>query len=80
MSGTDRPLADIITTIARRSLTGSFAVRLIRCSRRPSSKLTGRTNTSGRRPTATPMTTTWRQVAASETTDQLPSPPIEMSQ
>jgi hypothetical protein len=30
MSGTDWPWADIITTIARRNLTGSFAVRVIR--------------------------------------------------
>ncbi|MFF4803237.1 hypothetical protein ACFY1U_33290 [Streptomyces sp. NPDC001351] len=45
MSGTDCPCADIITTIARRSRTASFAVLLIRCSRRPSSMLTGRTNT-----------------------------------
>ncbi|MDX3762010.1 MULTISPECIES: hypothetical protein [Streptomyces] len=54
MSGTDWPWADIITKMARRSFTGSFAVRLIRCSRRPSSMLTGRTNTSERRPTAPP--------------------------
>ncbi|MEB3960542.1 hypothetical protein OKJ48_09825 [Streptomyces kunmingensis] len=46
------PWVDISTTIARRSRTGSFAVRLICCSLRPSSMLTGRTNTPGRRPTA----------------------------
>ena len=36
------PWADIATTIARRSRSGSFAVRLIRCKRRPSSMLIGR--------------------------------------
>ena len=39
--------------IARRSLTGSLAVRPIRCNRRPSVIDTGRTNTSGGRPIAT---------------------------
>jgi hypothetical protein len=33
MSGAGRPWADISTTIARRSFTGSFAVRVIFCSR-----------------------------------------------
>jgi ankyrin repeat protein len=47
------PCADISTTIARRSLTGSLAVRPIRCNRRPSATVTGRTNTSGGRPVAT---------------------------
>ena len=49
MSGTPCPCADISTTIARRSLTGSRAVRPIRCSRCPSVIVTGRTNTSGGR-------------------------------
>ncbi|WP_244317794.1 hypothetical protein [Streptomyces chryseus] len=47
MSLTAWPCADISTTMARRDLTGSLAVRLSRCSRRPSSMLTGRTNTLG---------------------------------
>jgi len=34
MSGTLCPCADISTTIARRSFTGSLAVRPIRCSQR----------------------------------------------
>jgi len=40
-------------TIARRSRTGSFAVRPIRCSRCPSAIETRRTNTSGPRPMTT---------------------------
>lgn len=35
MSGAGCPWADISTTIARRSFTGSFAVRVIRCNRWP---------------------------------------------
>ena len=46
MSFTVWPWADIITTMDPCSLTGSFEVRPIRCRRRPSSMLTGRTNTS----------------------------------
>jgi hypothetical protein len=53
MSGTVCPRAGISTTIARRSFTGSLAVRPIRCSRCPSVIVTGRTNTSDRRPMAT---------------------------
>ncbi|MGW2566020.1 hypothetical protein [Streptomyces sp. NPDC001537] len=79
MSGTDCPCADIITTIARRSRTASFAIRLIRCSRRPSSMLTGRTNTPGRRPTTTSTVTTWKQPAAQRTEDQLPDQGYEPS-
>lgn len=47
------PCADISTTIARRSLAGSRAVRPIRCSRCPSVIVTGPTNTSGGWPIAT---------------------------
>jgi hypothetical protein len=53
MSGALCPCADISTTIARRSFTGSLAVRPIRCNRRPSVIVTGRTNTSGGRAIAT---------------------------
>jgi hypothetical protein len=53
MSGALCPRADISTTIARRSFTGSLAVRPIRCNRRPPVIETGRTNTSGGRPIAT---------------------------
>jgi len=53
ISGALCPCADISTTIARRSFTGSFAVRPIRCNRWPSVIVTGRTNTSGGRPIAT---------------------------
>jgi hypothetical protein len=53
ISGTLCPCADISTTIARRSFTGSLAVRLIRCKRLPSPIVTGRTNTSGGRPITT---------------------------
>jgi hypothetical protein len=60
MSGTAWPWPDINTTIARRSLTGSFAVRVIRCSFRPSSIDSGRTNTSGRRATTISHTGTWK--------------------
>jgi hypothetical protein len=57
MSGTACPWADINTTIARRNRTGSFAVRPIRASFRPSSIDNDRTNTSGRRPTTTSRST-----------------------
>jgi hypothetical protein len=60
MSRTARPWPDINTTTARRSLTGSFAVRLIRCSCRPSSTDNGRTNTSGQRATTTSHTSGWK--------------------
>jgi hypothetical protein len=53
MSGTVWPCADISTTIARRSFTGSLAVRPICCKRRPSAIVTGRTKTSGGRPITT---------------------------
>src|SRR5215471_17263849 len=53
ISGAACPCADISTTIARRSLTGSLAVRPIRRNRAPSAIVTGRTNTSGGRPIAT---------------------------
>ncbi|GAB3275549.1 hypothetical protein GCM10027589_00790 [Actinocorallia lasiicapitis] len=43
----DWPWADIITTIARRSFTGSLAVLVIFCRRRPSSIDNARTNTPG---------------------------------
>src|SRR3954452_21978088 len=56
MSETVRPCPDIITTIARRSRTGSLAVRVIRASFRPSSIDSGRTNTLGRRATTTSRT------------------------
>ncbi|UGY94407.1 hypothetical protein [Streptomyces gobiensis] len=79
MSRTAWPCADIITTIARRSRTGSFAVRLIRCNRRPSSMLTGRTNTPGRRPTTTSTISAWKQPARQPANDQLPGHRIEMS-
>jgi len=52
-TGTLCTCADISTTIARRSLTGSFAVRPIRWNRRPSVNVTRRTNTSGGRPIVT---------------------------
>lgn len=68
-----------VSKIARRSRTASFAVRLIRCSRRPSSMLTGRTNTPGRRPTTTSTITTWKQPAAQRTEDQLPDQGSEPS-
>src|SRR5215468_1210747 len=53
ISGALCSCADISTTIARRSLTGSLAVRPIRCNRRPSVIYTGRTNTSTGRAIAT---------------------------
>ena len=43
ISGTLRPCADISTTIAGRSFTGSLAVRPIRAARLPSAIVTGRT-------------------------------------
>jgi hypothetical protein len=49
ISGTLCPCADISTTIALRSLTGSLALRPIRCNRLPSAIVTGRTNTTGGR-------------------------------
>ena len=67
MSGTLWPCADISTTIARRSRTGSRAVRPIRCSRCPSVIVTGRTNTSGGRP----MTTSENSLESSLTIAQL---------
>lgn len=51
MSGAGCPWADISTTIARRSFTGSFAVLVIRCNLCPSAIDTCRTNTFGRLPT-----------------------------
>jgi hypothetical protein len=50
MSGAGWPWADIRTTIARRSLTGSFAVRATFYNRRPSA-IDALANTSGRLPT-----------------------------
>lgn len=64
MSLTVWPWADINTTIARRSFTGSFALRLIPCSFWPSSILTGRTNTLGRHPTSTSKSRCWGQSVA----------------
>ena len=49
MSRTVWPCPDIITTIARRSRTGSFDVRVIFWILRPSSIDSGRTNTLGLR-------------------------------
>src|SRR6516165_1165796 len=53
ISGALCPCADISTTIARRSRTGSLAVRPIRCNRWPSLIDTGRANTSAGRPITT---------------------------
>src|SRR3954452_10010082 len=52
MSGTGQPCAEASTIIALRNRTRSFAVRLIRCNRCPSTIDNGRTNTSGGRATA----------------------------
>lgn len=57
MSPAGWPCAEASTTIARRSRTGSFAVRLIRANRCPSAIDTARTNTSGLRPINHPPTT-----------------------
>jgi hypothetical protein len=56
MSRTVWPWPDIITTIARRSRTGSLELRLIFWILRPSSIDSGRTNTLGRRATSTSRT------------------------
>src|SRR5690348_11985960 len=56
MSRTVWPWPDIITTIAPRSRTGFFALRVIRASLRPSSIDSGRTNTLGLRATPTSRT------------------------
>ncbi|MGM1065201.1 toll/interleukin-1 receptor domain-containing protein [Saccharothrix sp. Mg75] len=66
MSGTACPRTDINTTIARRRRTGSFAVRPIRASFRPSSIDNGRTNTSRRRPTTTSRSTGENQPGPSD--------------
>jgi hypothetical protein len=47
MSRTAWPWPDIVTTIARRILTGSFAVLVTRCSLLPSSIGNDRTNNPG---------------------------------
>lgn len=56
MSRTAWPWPDIRTTIARRSRTGFFAVRVIRWSFWPSSIDNARTNTLGLRATLTSRT------------------------
>jgi hypothetical protein len=69
MSRTVWPWADIRTTIARRSRIGSFAVREILCSLRPSSMDNGRTNTLGRR--ATPTSRTRRAASLAGSTSEI---------
>lgn len=73
MSGTLWPCADISTTIARRSRTGSRAVRPIRRRRCPSAIVTGRTNTSGGRPMATSSNTTPEHAATGRGMRTVPS-------
>jgi hypothetical protein len=72
MSRTVWPWPDIITTIARRIRTGSFDVLVIRCSLRPSSMDSDRTNTLGLRATPHLLHSTCRQGGRIDQRDQLP--------
>ena len=72
MSRTVWPWPDIITTIARRSRTGSLELRVIRCSLRPSSIDSGRTNRLGLR--ATPTSRTRRAGSLAATTSEINYP------
>lgn len=73
------PWARISTTIARRSRIGSFDDRLTPYSLRPSSMLTARMNTLGRRPTTTSKIRIWRRFAYRRSTRRLPGQRRETS-